>query len=401
MDQGGKPAQGVEDPRTDATDADYDDYFAVWRSNSRVVDALRETEANYQALVDNVTDGIAINVESKRVFVNRAFLRIHGLSEISEALGSEVDRYIVDEDKQKVVARVLARQRGDEVGPMNEFRIRWPDGTIRWLESSSARIHHNGVPASLSILRDITERKEAEVTLARQAEELVRSNRDLQDFAYVASHDLQEPLRMISSFSELLKKRYQGTLAAEAEEFLAYVIDGAQRMRSLINDLLAYSRVGTKAAEPEELESQECLEEAIANLESAIRETGARVTYEHLPRVVADRRQLCQVFQNLSGNAIKFHGSRSPEVLVGASETPEGTRFWVKDNGIGMDAAYSDRIFAVFQRLHTRDEYAGTGIGLAICKKIIERQGGRIWVESEPGKGSTFSFTLPDRRNES
>ena len=339
MDQRGNPDQGIDDPRMDAADPDYDDDFAISR-DSRVVDALRETEANYQTVVDNVTDGIAINVDSKRVFVNRAFLRIHGLSEISEALGSEVDHYIVNEDKEKVVERVLARQRGEEVGPINEFRIRWPDGTIRWLESSSARIHHRGAPASLSILRDITERKEAEVTLARQAEELVRSNRDLQDFAYVASHDLQEPLRMISSFSELLKKRYQGTLAAEAEEFLAYVIDGAQRMRSLINDLLAYSRVGTSGAEPEELESQECLEEAIANLESAIRETGARVTYEHLPRVIADRRQLCQVFQNIIGNAIKFHGLRPPEVLVDASETTEGMRFWVKDNGIGMDAAY-------------------------------------------------------------
>lgn len=395
MSQSGKTAQGTDGPRVDTTDADHDESFAMSR-DSQVADALRESEANYQAVVDNVTDGIAINVDSKRVFVNRAFLRIHGLSDISEALGSEVDRYIVDGDKQKVVERVLARQRGEQVSPINEFRIRLPDGAIRWLESSSTRIHHRGLPASLSILRDITERKETEVMLARQAEELTRSNRDLEEFAYVASHDLREPLRMISSFAQLLASRYQGTLDEDGEEFLAYVVEGAHKMSALINDLLTFSRIGTKTGEMKPTDSLGSLLEALKNLELATHDAGAVVTHEELPMVEADERQLTQLFQNLVANAIKFHGDSSPAVHITAVRVHGGWQFSVKDNGIGIDPAYAERIFAVFQRLHTDEEYAGSGIGLAICKKIVERHHGRIWVESELDQGTTVHFTMPD-----
>ena len=241
------------------------------------------------------------------------------------------------------------------------------------------------------------ERKRAEEALKQQAQELARSNAELEQFAYVASHDLQEPLRMVASYTQLLAKRYQGKLGADADDFIFYAVDGANRMQKLINDLLAYSRVGTRGKEFEPVNCCQVLEQALNNLQVTIKGCGAQVTHDPLPTVMADPTQMIQLFQNLIGNAIKFHGEEPPRVHVSVQSKADEWVFSVCDNGIGIDPQYYERIFVIFQRLHGKQEYSGTGIGLAICKKIVERHGGRLWVESPPGSGATFYFSL--RRN--
>jgi PAS domain S-box-containing protein len=256
----------------------------------------------------------------------------------------------------------------------------------------------------LLAIEDITEQKRAEKEL-KQAEELKqaivaleRSNRELEQFAYLASHDLQEPLRMVSSFIQLLAKRYQGKLDKDADEFIAYAVAGAKRMQTLINDLLAYSRVDTRGKSFEPIDSEAAFDQAIANLRVATEEGEAIITHDPLPPLIADDSQIVELFQNLLGNAIKFHGKEPPRIHVSAKQEENEWVFSVRDNGIGIAPEYFDRIFVIFQRLHGREEHPGTGTGLAICKKIVERHGGRIWVESEPSKGSTFYFTIPTIR---
>ena len=246
---------------------------------------------------------------------------------------------------------------------------------------------------------DITPRKRAQEKLARQADELARSNAELQEFAYVASHDLQEPLRVISGFVQLLSDRYSGELDETADEFIGYVVDGTERMKVLINDLLEYSRVGTRGRPMEPVESASALEHALSNLQVSIREENAKITYDKLPRVQGDINQISQLFQNLISNGMKFRGEKRPEIHISSVQLGESWVMSVSDNGIGIDPQHNDRIFGMFKRLHGRGEYPGTGIGLAICSKIVERHTGKIWVESELGKGATFSFTLPVAEN--
>lgn len=231
----------------------------------------------------------------------------------------------------------------------------------------------------------------------RQRQELARSNAELQQFAYIASHDLQEPLRMVTSYLQLLERRYKDRLDESANDFIAYAVEGATRMKTLINDLLAYSRIETRGKSFERIDCNAIVKHAIANLQIAINENQAAITWDELPELWADSTQLIQLFQNLISNAIKFQGSGSPTIHISAEHQHENWLFRVQDDGIGIDPQYAERIFVIFQRLHNRTEYPGTGIGLAICKRIIERHDGSIWVESEPGKGSTFCFTLPDR----
>ncbi|MFQ5596864.1 MAG: ATP-binding protein [Nitrospiria bacterium] len=247
----------------------------------------------------------------------------------------------------------------------------------------------------ISTIRDISERKEVERELARRAEALARSNAELERFSYVASHDLQEPLRMVASYSQLLARRYKGKLGSDADTFIDFMVDGAVRMQGLINDLLTLSRVGVQEQEFEATDCNGVLDRVVRVLRGAIEDTGGTVTYDPLPTIMAGTSQLIQLFQNLIGNALKFHGAHPPGVHIAAEEEGNTWRFSVRDNGIGIDPAYHDRIFTVFQRLHGRNEFTGTGIGLAVCKKIVERLNGRIWVESAPGSGSTFYFTLP------
>ncbi len=261
------------------------------------------------------------------------------------------------------------------------------------LKDSLARLPIS-IRRALEDKRNREEREAAQEELAKRVEELARSNRDLEQFAYVASHDLQEPLRMVAAYTQLLGERYKGKLDEQADKYIHYAVDGAQRMQTLIQDLLAFSRAG-RQGDMKRTECDAVLSEALTNLEALILESKAVVHRDPLPAVNAIASQLRQVFQNLIGNAIKFRGQAAPVVHIGAEPDGEAWRFSVKDNGIGMAPDDIQNIFVVFRRLHTREEYPGNGIGLAICKKIIERHGGKIWVESEPGQGTTFLFTLP------
>ncbi|HKE01596.1 MAG TPA: ATP-binding protein [Planctomycetota bacterium] len=248
---------------------------------------------------------------------------------------------------------------------------------------------------------EIAERRSVERTLRDRTVQLVRSNEDLERFAYVSSHDLQEPLRMVVAYSQLLAERYGDKLGPDADECIRYSVEGALRMQTLIRDLLAYSRIAARSRAPERVESRRLLAVALENLHVAIVESGARIESGKLPAVRADATQLVQVFQNLVGNAVKFRRSEAPVVRVDAERRPRGDGghewvFSVADNGVGIERDYHERIFEPFRRLHTRERYPGNGIGLAICKKVVQRHGGDIWVESEPGRGSTFRFTLPD-----
>ncbi len=254
---------------------------------------------------------------------------------------------------------------------------------------------YNGKPVKLSgVCFDISEMKKgAEKALFDINEDLVRSNRELEQFAYVASHDLQEPLRMVSSFTQLLSQRYKDKLDSDANEFIKYAVDGAMRMQTLINDLLEYSRVETRGNNPEPIDMKTILVHTMTNLSMRIKEKSALITNDELPVVFADERQMLQLFQNLITNALKFCNN-SPQVHISSKEEPDHFIFSVRDNGIGIEPQYFEKIFQIFQRLHGRDEYGGNGIGLAICRRIVERHGGKIWLESKPGKGTVFYFTI-------
>ena len=282
---------------------------------------------------------------------------------------------------------------GDRVLGAIEFFGREARNPDKWLLQVSMSVG--------SQIGQLMARRQAEETLRAahdelevKARELERSNEELQQFAYVASHDLQEPLRMVSSYTQLLVRRYGDKLDGDAREFMDFIVDGAARMKQLIEDLLAFSRVGTRGRDFQETDSGAALAKALANLRAAQEASGATVTHDEMPEVLADSVQLTQLFQNLVGNAMKFRAEEPPRIHVSAQTRDEVWVFMVKDNGIGLDPQYSDRIFMMFQRLHNKTEYPGTGIGLAICKKIVDRHGGRIWVDSQPGKGSTFGFTL-------
>jgi light-regulated signal transduction histidine kinase (bacteriophytochrome) len=247
-------------------------------------------------------------------------------------------------------------------------------------------------------IRDVTERNKSEAHLVKTVGELKRSNEELQQFAYVSSHDLQEPLRMVASYTQLLAKRYQGRLDSDADEFIAFAVDGCNRMQGLIQDLLAYSRAGTNGKVFCEVSAEDALQQALTNLRITTEQSGAVVSHDSLPAIKTDETQLTQVFQNLVGNAIKYRSAEVPRIHVSAAKG--GDKEWifsVRDNGLGIAPQYFEKIFVLFQRLHGRNEFEGTGIGLAICKKVLERLGGRIWVESQPEKGSTFYFALPER----
>jgi light-regulated signal transduction histidine kinase (bacteriophytochrome) len=281
------------------------------------------------------------------------------------------------------------------------FRNRRKDGAVIHVEVYGTTTQHQGQPALIGTLLDITERKRTERELAKHATELARSNADLENFAYIASHDLQEPLRAVSGFTELLARRYKGRLDKDADEFIDFAVSGANRMKELINDLLAYSRIGTKGKPFAPVDCREALDQALRNLTVAIQEHQAHIlTAGVLPVLSADQIQLVQLFQNLIANAIKFHGPELPRVHVSAERKEQDWIFCVRDNGIGIEARHFERIFTVFQRVHSGQAYPGTGIGLAICKKIVERHGGRIWVDSRTGRGASFCFTLPAERNE-
>jgi PAS domain S-box-containing protein len=309
-----------------------------------------------------------------------------------EELRGELLTNLIHQDDMGSITTTL-RQVNSET-PMGRFECRFlhKEGYYRWL--TWAIVFSPQDQLLYAAARDTTERRLAEEKLRQQTKELERSNRELEQFAYVASHDLQEPLRLVSSYVQLLARRYRGKLDEDADEFITFAVEGANRMKSLITDLLTYSRVGTHGKELVPVAMDGVFKRVTESLQLAIDDKGATVTCDPLPEVLGDNVQMVQLLQNLIGNAIKFHGAEPPRVHVGVRKQGGHWLFSVRDNGIGIEPQYLERIFVIFQRLHNRAEYPGTGIGLAICRKIIERHGGQIWVESAPGKGATFYFTL-------
>ncbi len=272
-----------------------------------------------------------------------------------------------------------------------DTRTIWTLTTLSPLQDEQGQIYR-----IIGTATDISDRKHKEIELQNQKQDLARSNAELQQFAYIASHDLQEPLRMITSYLELLERRYKGQLDEKANKFIAYAVDGAARLQTLINDLLTYSRVGSRGQDLEFVDCEKVLQNVLLNLQMAIEQSNATITHTPLPQVNADPSQLTQLFQNLISNALKFRQEAAPQIHIAVQGTDDKWLFSVQDNGIGMEVQYLDRIFIIFQRLHSKTEYPGTGIGLAVCKKIVEQHGGTLWVDSQPGRGSTFHFTLPN-----
>ena len=249
----------------------------------------------------------------------------------------------------------------------------------------------------IALKEDITDKKLADEKLEYMMADIQRSNKELEQFAYVASHDLQEPLRMVASYMQLLQRRYKDKFDNDANDFINYAVDGSKRMQELIHDLLAYSRVGLPGREFEQIDIETVLDRAIRNLGMSIKDSGAVVTHDSMPTMFADGIQITQLFQNLISNSIKYYNEAPPRIHISAKQNKKAVTFSVSDNGIGIDPQYYERIFTIFQRLHSKEKYSGTGIGLAICKKIVERHHGKIWVESLPGEGSTFYFTIPEK----
>ncbi|HEV2856156.1 MAG TPA: ATP-binding protein [Thermoanaerobaculia bacterium] len=326
---------------------------------------------------------------------NPAAERLFGCSS-GEAVGQPISFLIPAgrrEEEREIHARVL---RGERVEHYRTTRLH-RDGHPVEISLSVSPVRGDGgrIIGLSAIARDMSEQKRYEDLAARQAEELRRSNAELERFAYVASHDLQEPLRTVTSYVQLLARRYQGRLDPDADDFIAYAVDGANRMRQLIQDLLAYSRVNTTGSRFGRTSLEKVLPAVLASLEASLKEAGAVVTHGPLPEVAGDESQLEQLLQNLIANAIRFRGAGPPRIHLEAERLAGEWRVSVRDNGVGIDPRYFERIFVIFQRLHNRAEYGGTGIGLALCKKIVEGHGGRIWVESGPEGGSAFFFTLP------
>jgi PAS domain S-box-containing protein len=362
----------------------------------RAEEALRNSEALYHSLVDNLPISVfRKDLHGRFTFGNQRFCA--GLGRPLEQIAGKTDhdfyppeladKYSQDDrrvmETGAVFEDVEAHQR--------------PDGERLYVQVFKVPIYDfkGAVVGTQGVFWDVTARKRAEDGLQRTARELARSNAELQQFASVVAHDLHEPLRMVASYGRLLQRRCQGRLDGNAAEFLAFMLDGAGRMQELLDDLLEYCRVGAHGRPVQPTSCGGVLHQALANLKIALEESSAAVTQDPLPTVPGDGPQLVQLFQNLIANAVKFRAAAPPRVHVAARRQGAAWLFSVRDNGIGIDPQQAGRLFVIFQRLHTRQEYPGTGIGLAICKKIVERHHGRIWVESQPGQGSVFYFTLP------
>ncbi len=366
---------------------------------------LAQMEGRYRGLLEAAPDAmVVVNQSGEIVLLNVQAEKQFGYKR-DELVGQKVKNIIPEGFAERLVADALRSAEdalSQQIGTGIELTARRKDGSEFPIEIMLSPLESSEGTLVTAAIRDITTRRKAEADLLEKVDELYRSNVELGQFAYIASHDLQEPLRMVASYTQLLSRRYKGKLDSDADEFIAFAVDGASRMQRLIQDLLAYSRVGTKGKDLLDTSSEGALQQSLVNLRGAIIESGAQVTHDPLPAVMADEMQLIQLFQNLIGNAIKYQNPGVPRVHVSAAKI--GDKKWifsVKDNGLGIDPQYFERIFVMFQRLHKREEFAGTGIGLAICKKIVERHGGKISVESQSGQGATFRFALTQSERKS
>ncbi|MCP4106710.1 MAG: response regulator [Desulfobacteraceae bacterium] len=366
----------------------------------RTEDALYEQKQFIKHVLDSSLNGIYIYNQQlgRNDFINLQYTRLTGynIDEINNMNPQQFGDLFHPEDQARVfehMEKVVNAKDGDILEI--EYRFRTKSGTWIWClswDSVFSRNEHGQVVQFVGSFIDITKRRQTEDDLKKTAEELKHSNKELERFVYVASHDLQEPLRMVSSYVQLLEKRYKGKLDADADEFIGFASEGAVRIHMLINDLLAFSSVGTRGESFKPVETENVLEQTLADLRTTARESSATVTHDTLPTVMGDSSLLIQVFQNLISNAIKFRGKERPCIHITAEKKDREWQFSFRDNSIGIAPEYHDRIFVIFQRLHTRDKYPGTGMGLAICKKIVECHGGHIWVESQEGIGSVFYF---------
>jgi len=359
---------------------------------------LQESEQRFRVIFEQAAVGVAQITSRSGEFVriNQRYCDILGYSQ-DEMLGRTFQEVTHSKNLPEDVNNMDCLLKGEIEKFSMEKHYTRKDGTTIWVNLFVSPMWQPGEEPSyhISVMEDVTERKMIEMEILQQRAELARSNADLQQFASVAAHDLQEPLRMVSSYTKLLGKRYVGKLDADADEFIAYAVDGANRMQTLIRDLLEYSRVGKGKLHMSMIDCEEVVVQAVRNLQTLISERHAQMVWENLPHVRADISRLTQVFQNLFANAMKFCDAATiPRITVCAESRTMDWLFSVQDNGIGIKPEHSTKIFEVFQRLHNRTQYSGTGIGLALCKRIVEDHGGQIWVESTPEKGSTFFFTI-------
>ncbi|MDX6659247.1 MAG: hypothetical protein QOJ55_69 [Solirubrobacteraceae bacterium] len=359
----------------------------------RKTDALKSSEERFRTAFANAPIGIAlIGPDGAWLQANEALCDMLGRS-TAELFRRSICEYTrpADREQERSEFRRLIAEKPRFY--QAEKRLMHRDGrVVRALVSVSLALDAQAQPLNfIWQIVDVTE-------LERRADDLARSNAELEQYAYVISHDLQEPLRSIGGFVQLLERRYQGELDEEADRFIGFTVAGVERMQALIDDLLSYSRAGAGELRGDQVDTRELVDRTLASLDAAVRDAGAEVEVGELPTIVADGSALGQVFQNLLSNAIKFRADDRPRVKVSATHSDDAWTFGVADSGIGVEPAHAERIFRIFQRLHTRDEYGGTGVGLAICKRIVERQGGRIWCEPHPGGGTVFRFTIPDAK---
>ncbi|MCB0156093.1 MAG: PAS domain S-box protein, partial [Anaerolineae bacterium] len=349
---------------------------------------LQKSEARFRRLAEYASVGIyESTVTGDFLYGNPALAKILQQASVELMTQSFTTTFYKNlEDRADFISRL--QQHGTVTDFEAEFSVK--DGTKHVLMSAALQGE-----TLLGTIVDITERKLAEKQLHQTLQNLKRSNEDLQQFAYVASHDLQEPLRMVSSYLELLEKRYKGQLDERADKYIQFAIDGAVRMKRLINDLLTYSRLTRRPSSPARTNLNDALQNVLKNLEFLISESGSQIQHDLLPVIEVDATQVELLLQNLLSNAIKFCGEKRPQIQIQVQQTDSEWVFAIRDNGIGIEPVYQEQIFTIFKRLHTREEYEGNGIGLAVCKRVVEQHNGRIWLESQLGQGTTFFFTLP------
>lgn len=387
---------------------DVTEQIRLQEEQTRIKAELKASEKRFRQVLESAPEAMVIvDADGLIHLVNKQTEKLFGY-EANEIIGQKVEMLMPErfrrlhvKHREYYTGHPTVRQMGEG----RELLGRRKDDSEFPIEISLSPMEtETGMQVS-AVIRDITERKKIEneirmlnATLeqrvARRTEQLAASNKELEQFAYIASHDLQEPLRMVSSFLQLLQKRYKGHIDEKADSYINYAVDGAERMKKLILDLLEYSRIGTNTGQFSPVDFNEVAEHIQKVFINEIKKTGAVITFNHLPTLQGNKTQLIQLFQNMVGNALKYHSERKPEIHIDVQELAQHWLFSVADNGIGIEEEFYEKIFVVFQRLHNNSQYTGTGIGLALCKKIVESHGGKIWVESEIGKGTTFYFTI-------